>query len=541
MSGFPVIKITPQEVSSYQIEGLRNNRYDQCSRWFHTVFEEYLPIISAFRLTKNFSVPTDEFQKTQIQSQNLLSNKNILPLSVRFIDQAGTYYIERPPFKIKINYKNARAMYSGPVVDDLEIWIPWTLMTIPASFYNHFDPRQVRIFYSHKPLENFKDKYLYSFLPNTYRDGSICWSQSFQKLISLDQTKNQLGSFDATYWHSMIINDYMMGGWNNDLQSVNANNLFQHLQTHNYTHCDDDFKNDKALLNKVVPMIHKFIHMEQYPDLSSKVNGLLINKFGYSKQLADYITDFNSISKTAGQRRTRRSRSSANIHDPHGYEYSKILSFFSTLSLSETLDFYSQYQKYLTYNGNVDRYSICNTSTSFTEIIQENMHSLESKSLEIPLNLPISSVTRDNIEMFELSSSKYKSTMFYAVITNLNLSQKRKICENLGYGNFPDTLLAQMFDQFNISVAQFLDLLDNSDNVAKGENIYVSIDAKTSQIAIHDKAYFSNLISTIAQTYVDKIEQYKSLPKTSSEYKRYKKYSYYIEETNIQDQFKSAI
>lgn len=527
MSAFPIIKITPDEVASYQITSGVHSDYTYATRWYHAAFEEYLPVISSFRIVKNFSVPTDEFEKNQIQSQKLLSNPNILPLSVRYIDEFGSYYIERPPFKVKINYKNARAMYSGPVVDDLEIWIPWTLMVIPASFYNHFDPTHVRMYYSHKPLQSLEDNYLYSFLPNAYSHGAICWSQSFQKLISLDQTKNQISSFDATYWHSMIINDYMMGGWNNDLQSRNTSHLFQHGISLSYLN-NTSFNDEQSLLN-AVPMIHKYIHMEKYPDLCSKINGMLINKFGYSKEQADYITNFDSLLL----RSTRRRRGTNANNDQHGYEYSKILSFFSTLSLSETLEFYSQHEKYLKSASRSDRYSFYNTSISFEDIIAETSKEIDIRPEEIPLNLPISSVTKDNIEMFELSSSNYKSILFYFVLVNTGAVQRRKIHE---YSHYPSSLISQLFSEFNIDISQFLNLLDNSEDIAKNGKIYVSVDAKTSQIAIHDKKYFSDLFSTIAQSITEKVQQYELLPKSSADRKRYERYSYHVQSINLDDQ-----
>lgn len=527
MSAFPIIKITPNEVASYQITSGVHSDYTYASRWYHAAFEEYLPVISSFRIIKNFSVPTDDFEKNQIQSQKLLSNPNILPLSVRYIDDLGTYYIERPPFKVKINYKNARAMYHGAIVDDLEIWIPWTLMIIPASFYNHFDPTHVRMYYSHKPLQSLEDSYLYSFLPNTYSHGAICWSQSFQKLISLDQTKNQINSFDATYWHSMIINDYMMGGWNNDLQSKNTSCLFQHAIHSSYLD-NTSFKNEQSL-SDAVPMIHKFIHMEKYPDLCSKVSGMLINRFGYSKEHADYITNFHS----SFLKPTRRRRRDYSNNDQHGYEYSKILSFFSTLSLSETLEFYSQHEKYLKSVSRSDRYSFYNTIISFEDIIAETSKEVDVRPEEIPLNLPISSVTKDNIEMFELSSSKYKSVLFYFVLINTGAVQRRKIHE---YSHYSNALICQIFSEFNIDISQFLNLLDNSEDITKNGKIYVSIDAKTSQIAIHDKKYFIDLFSTINQSITEKIQQYELLSKNNADRKRYERYSYHVQSINLENQ-----
>ena len=510
MASISVVNISPTETNTYNIKPAPLQDYAYSSRWYYQEFKEFLPIIYSLQISKNFSVPTDQLLSSQASIIENTQKHHLLPLSVRYLDDHGTYYIERPPFKAKISYKNARAAYSGKVVDDLEIWVPWTLMVIPSSFHLNFDPTNILLLYSYKPLEDLRDTYVHSFLPNSYAHGGICWSSSFQKLISLDETKNTINSFDATYWHSMIINDYMMGGWNNDLASKNAINLFQHSETSNYIR-DSIFPDDSALFEKY-PMLHRYIHMEQYSELFSIVNGILINKFDYSNEEAEYITNFNSLRKKP--KRRRRTDSYSN-NPEHGYSFAKFFSFMSTLTLAETLQFYSEYSSFVRRKtSHRDDYGY-GSYISFSSLLKitksENRYSYQ----ELPMHLPVTHLTSNNISLFESSSSKFKNVTIYFILTNLTSVMKKSYYDKFyhdGYKNF----FVDLVDRLKIDIRQFLEIIDNADQLAKNNKIYISIDAQTSQIAVHDKSYYVNIASEITTLVQEKINQSQSSSKGST-------------------------
>jgi hypothetical protein len=486
---------------SYSLGSGSISNYDYALRWYIDLFEEPLPLITSFTMSRNMSFNTNDVLENQYNKICSSTNSNnLLPLSVRYVDKFGSYCIERPPFKVKINYKNARAAYNGTVVDDLEIWVPWTLMIIPSTFSLDFDPTNIGLYYSSEPLDSKRDQYINSLLPNTYAHGGICWSQSFQKLISMDKSRDDSSSFDFTYWHSMILNDYMMGGWNNDLQSANLNAITQHQYSHSSTYntlfrrlksIDTDEECEAYLLNKY-PFLHKYIHMEKYPDLQDKVRGILINKFHIYKNYADMLTDFNYVIPNRKKK--------PKYDEAVGHTYSKLLAFLSVCSLSDTLQFYSNVSGYLSeLNTSFNRYT-----HSFSRILSEYKSNFGG-SLEgskYPIMLPFTSLSKNNVDLVASSTSCYKSLTVYYAIDNITLS---KLNNYMRQRTIPSR---DIFKIFNVDPNVFFPLIDDYMNNSNKNKIYIKIDSTNDQLSIVDKKYFIDLSDNTAVKIQQKIAEY---------------------------------
>ena len=514
-----VVRISSDKASHYTMSSINASDYDYGMNWFYANFKIPLPVINRFSLTRNMSVDTEKIIEDKYNKESALNKQSLLPLSVRYIDKSGNYYIERPPFKIKINYKNSRAMLNGTVVDDLEIWIPWTLMIIPHSFSLNFDPSSVCLFYSNEQLSSTKTHYVRSLFPNSYENNSICWSQSFQKLISTDNTRDDLSSFDLTYWHSMILNDYMMGGWNNDLQSSSLNNITQHFY-HRLSFYADNLRERKGMtpkeaeeyIFKKYPSLYRYIHMEKFPELSQKVRSILMNKFHLPKNAACMLTDLSYV--PSGRKRRD------NYDHVVGYAYCKLLAFFSVCSLSETLDFYSDVSSYLlefSPNSIYGRYTY-----SFSKIISDYNRDFtyERASSNYPILLPFTSLTNNNIDLLSSSASSYKNLKIYYTVEDIDL----KDLEN--YYNRRTIPYRDIFDVFKVDPQVFFFLVDDYINKTNSDTLYLKINAKKNDISVVDKQYFANVVSDISLQIKESLEKSK-LKKKKNRY--YVDHSSYID------------
>jgi hypothetical protein len=501
MSSFSVVRINPDKALHYTIGSSSYSNYDYALRWFVDTYDETLPPINRFTLSRNLSVSTDDLLDNQQKCTAISRQNSLFPLSVRYIDKYGNHYVERPPFKIKINYKNARAAFKGTIVDDIEIWIPWTLMVIPSSFSLNYSPDSIRIYYSSEPLSSTKTQYLHSLLPNTYASGSICWSHSFQKLISMDNTRDTFSSFDMTYWHSMIINDYMMGGWNNDLHSQTLASITQHAYSNvssyrtllSYSKDMDDNQAEDYLLNKY-PALHKYIHMEKYPDLCEKVRGILINKFDIYKNYANVLTDFNYTIPN----RKRRPKYDEAI----GHMYSKLFAFLSVSSLSETLQFYSDVSGY---NNEFNSGDAHRSTFSFSKILSnykseisvDNRYFTEAS---YPILLPFTSLTKNNVELLASSTACYKNINVYYAVLNIPL-QKLRSNQGQSFSTGSD-----FFRMYKVDPNVFFPLIDNYMDQNKDTSIYLTIDYASNELSIVDKEFFVNIISNAASLIKEKLD-----------------------------------
>jgi len=136
------------------------------------------------------------------------------PMAIRQSFSNGYYIIERPPFKISVDFKPVNASRRGNKIKKLEIWIPWTLTAINLDNISSSKSYTygIYVFMSDGSLDqNGERKYVHSMLPNTYDDSHICFSNSLNSVFSDNRSlTNKEIFFEA-------MNEYYSGGWNSDI------------------------------------------------------------------------------------------------------------------------------------------------------------------------------------------------------------------------------------------------------------------------------------------------------------------------------------
>lgn len=225
---------------------------------------------------------------------------DLYPLAVRYIDENGTYFIERPPFQVQLDYKIGRASSSTKrKLKDTTIWIPWTIFVINPSKSIYF------YYFSDKSLSSSSDTYVAPCLPNTYPSGSICYSSSLHT-VPIDYETSSLSS-----QYSLAINEFFAGGWNSDLTNpwTHTINQFSHMAK---------LKSDQY---KDIPSTYPTLYSFVFPSSDTlapilKTSKVLRSSYDYYQK--GYIYSFYS------------DLSASNFHYV-------ILYMLSTLSLEQTL------------------------------------------------------------------------------------------------------------------------------------------------------------------------------------------------------------
>ena len=264
-----------------------------------------LPLLSLL-IQQKLSIDTSLLIEEANNNLSPTFSSNPYPIATRYIDTNGTYYIERPPFQANIDFKKGGASSrTKKRLTDIKVWIPWTLFV--------FNPKAQKnaMYFSHKSLTTVNDMYFATYLPNSYQDGSICYSSS----ISLIPEYSTFSSLSVAQIYSFYINEYFAGAWNSDLS--NPWSAFLHsvyLFIHSY------FPQDEYLY----PMIKK---------LCNPSNEELKKIFGSKTSYINYAiaAKLNNPISIPIQ--------SCDYTEAHQY----ILTMLSTFSLEEILNLLEEY------------------------------------------------------------------------------------------------------------------------------------------------------------------------------------------------------
>lgn len=457
-----------------------------------------------------YFLPTESILECQQEVSNSISKHHLLPLAVRYVSKAGFYYIERPPFKINISYKNSRAYTSSKIVDDLSIWIPWTMTVLPPSFINKYDPSSVKIFYSNQSLKNLKTGYTYSFLPNSYTDAKICWSNSFNTVSSGDKVKDEIAPFDFTYWHSMLFNDYMLGGWNNDLFSRPLSIITKRNSEHYRNRYFDDISLEDYQTK--FPLLHKYRETDDYKDLYNSLISIAINKFDMTKQKAIKAISRDSLPSDTHQ---------------NNNDYVKFFSFMSLLSLEETLSFYKEIleisdliKKHTTressssvyyskdvYNSFVTTFSkiLSNSDDYIDESYEENE---EVTDFGVPVQYPIVKTITGNNPKYSLEKASlvYKNVRILFILQNLNAKQRTLLSSNDHYYDWNDIFFFFEKEKYDmVSFFKYLNTLKDSEKSI----IFIKVDCSNKTYQVCETQDYIDYISNLKSNTLDVLSEVK--------------------------------
>lgn len=289
-------------------------------------FDYSPPSFIKARFSLNSSVSTQDFQKSYANSIKSFCPSSTYPIATRYISSDGAMFIERPPFQATVDYKPSGASSKKKKLDPKTIWIPWTMYVFNPNYPGGYQ----YMYFSHKSLTSMSDNYYPTYLPNTYQDARICYSNSLSSLPISGQTT-------PASMYSYMINEFFAGSWNADLVNPWAymynSIIYYYLNTS---------KNKDEILS-TIPHLRKLFSPD--PETIEKAGLHKVNKIYY------YYTH-NSPEKFF-----------ANM--THEYSHYAILSIISTFSLQEVLALLEEIdmiQTDLTLNDNQSIYYIPNSN-----------------------------------------------------------------------------------------------------------------------------------------------------------------------------------
>jgi len=264
------------------------------------------PSVLSVSLTKNSSVPTSFIE--QSTSNSHLSLQSLYPIATRYISRNGTFYIERPPFQAQIDYKPAYASSPRKKMPPKTVWIPWTVF----AFNPKYPSSSPRMYFSHKSLTSYDDTLLCTYLPNTYPDGKICYSNS------LDEIPIESDCFNISSMYAYMINEFFAGAWNADITSSYFN-IYSYLVY-------PLINNNKQDILETIPMFTELFSPSEHRIVES---GVLSNN-----KINNFYKSYNSDPK-------KFYRLYGDLDSP--YFHYILLSILSTFSLKEILDLQEEF------------------------------------------------------------------------------------------------------------------------------------------------------------------------------------------------------
>ena len=286
------------------------------------------------------------------------------PIATRYIDINGTYYIERPPFQTEVDYKiGGASSRTKRKLTNIKVWIPWTLFVINPK------TQKSSMYFSHKSLTNMEDIYFATYLPNTYGDGSICYSHSIASMPEY----NTFSSLSVSQLYSFYINEYFAGSWNADLA-----NPWSYIFHKIYTIIRDYFPEDQSsypMMRRLFdPSVEELLSI--FGNKTSYINGIISSK---QNNTAKGLAHASNVPLQ---------------YCDSTYAHHYILTILSTFSLEEILNLLEEYSSIQTlvtndsdhpYWKHFNKYLYQNLSSfqhcgSFSQILQTSLGLYSSSS-----------------------------------------------------------------------------------------------------------------------------------------------------------------
>jgi hypothetical protein len=176
--------------------------------------------------TISYTVSISPIEVQAFQSElNTISNRaninsTLYPLAIRYADhQNGIYAIERPPFKINIDFSTRKGLSrkSPKILENKQIWIPWTVSVIKLG--KSLSELTFKIYFNDAPLnDSTEDNVVIPWIPNVFGDARICSGDSLNELhqrISSGEIKYNISEI-----YTYLFNDFFLK-WNSDISLSN--------------------------------------------------------------------------------------------------------------------------------------------------------------------------------------------------------------------------------------------------------------------------------------------------------------------------------
>jgi hypothetical protein len=277
----------------------------------------HIPFIYSFSQSKSSKIPTSNYyQHFYSSSSREISSLN--PIATRFVGKNN--YIERPPFKASIKYREKDSS-SSPF--EFSLWIPWSIFYF-SNNYSYLE--SCNVYFSHQQLSSYDDLYVSSIYPNIFDDSRICFGNSFSDYLQKLDNENTSTLF------SSYINYFFSGIWNNDISPITPSFIesvfsFQIIPLQNII---DDY-----------PLIYSYATFDK-EFIESRLRSLNSQTMNNHYQ---YITE-------------------KDLFNLDNYIY--YLFFLSLLNLDETLDFVNQFSLFNKHAISLDKHRYLSYVPSFS-------------------------------------------------------------------------------------------------------------------------------------------------------------------------------
>lgn len=442
-----------------------SNEYRNVKEFYYERNRTVLPAVFRLTIDTAAKAQTRYVNNDRSLKSSNVNPDNLYPIAVRYIGVNNVYVIERPPFKVSVDFKNARAAYEQDRISPVEIWIPWTVMILPWNDIIAGDPSSVRLFFNDGPIQSLEDKLIPGYLPNSYSDGRICWSNSFNNLLSqLNVSGPQ--SVDINYLYSSILNDYMMGGWNTDLNFSYQALQYSNSYVINALHEKDQFP--------MISLFHNSLSID--PTFAQKLRSTIEQKFGFTKRKSLSFVD-GSILRDSNNHQVSR-----NI-------FIKLFAFMSSISLSDTLAFVSEIKEAMPNKKTVQ-------DLADNDVL--HYHNSPDAVLLNAAAVPVKQTCVENSIEVEYTSINayvvYKKT--YAPGSHIHYGVK--------YGTDLENILAldNNGELYELLYLEIYKLSKNQHMFKEDPNksFVIVIDGDNRTLSIYDESYLSELFSEIAAT-----------------------------------------
>ena len=442
-----------------------SNEYRNVKEFYYERNRTVLPAVFRLTIDTAAKAQTRYVNNDRSLKSSNVNPDNLYPIAVRYIGVNNVYVIERPPFKVSVDFKNARAAYEQDRISPVEIWIPWTVMILPWNDIIAGDPSSVRLFFNDGPIQSLEDKLIPGYLPNSYSDGRICWSNSFNNLLSqLNVSGPQ--SVDINYLYSSILNDYMMGGWNTDLNFSYQALQYSNSYVINALHEKDQFP--------MISLFHNSLSID--PTFAQKLRSTIEQKFGFTKRKSLSFVD-GSILRDSNNHQVSR-----NI-------FIKLFAFMSSISLSDTLAFVSEIKEAMPNKKTVQ-------DLADNDVL--HYHNSPDAVLLNAAAVPVKQTCVENSIEVEYTSINayvvYKKT--YAPGSHIHYAVK--------YGTDLENILAldNNGELYELLYLEIYKLSKNQHMFKEDPNksFVIVIDGDNRTLSIYDESYLSEVFSEVAAT-----------------------------------------
>ena len=300
------------KTSIYTVQGTQPSAYLEFAdmiRHYGPPTQVCMPYLEKVAFQEMIQIPTTILYSIK-KARAVEQYKNfVYPMAVRYISDKNTYVIERPPFELEIDYRMGGAHSGHGKMPPVKIWIPWTVMIFKADSFVSGSFGDAQLFLNSGPIESLDDYLVPCIYPNSYSNSKICFSSSLNDFNDvLDVEEFQKGNIG--YIYNYIFNNYMMGGWNADLEQ-NLGRIHNMKNNSNY------------------PVTNLFLNPSSDKEFYNKLSSVFPREF-FNKIKRYYKHDFEL-------NRSRVSREKL---------YSRNFGIFAAFTLEQKINFIKELQAY---------------------------------------------------------------------------------------------------------------------------------------------------------------------------------------------------